>query len=173
MLKNRAFAWILTILIMILSVFIGAYASYAGMRNAAAAAFEREMLPLVNEAMIHAHDMQSIAQNYLSAADITAIGISRIVSEIQATDDPVQIYEQFVLLNRAVWEIYDRLIGGNMTMSGTNRNLAIDSHADFMLMDTILSQMGYNNTAGNFNDALNGGLGFLTRPFISEMPRFD
>jgi len=173
LLKIRAFAWFLAVVIMTLSVVVGALTSYWSMRGDAVAAFEREMMPLVNEAMVHAHDMQSVAQNYLSSADLHTIGISRIVTEIQATNDPAQIYQQFVLLNRGVWEIYDRLIGGNVVMSETNRTLLRNSHADFLQMDTILSQAGYNNTAGVFNDALGSGLGFLVRPVISEMPRFD
>jgi len=173
MLKNKAFAWVIAIIIMMLSVIAGAYTSYMGMRNAAVEAFEREMMPLVNEAMIHAHDMQSIAQNYVSAADIATIGISRIVAEIQAVADPQQVYQQFVLLNRAAWAIYDRLIGDDIAMSDTNRTLLINSHTNFLQMDLILSQAGYNNTAGNFNDTLRNGLGFLVEPFINEMPRFD
>ena len=172
-LKNRVFAWILAVVVMILSVFAGAYTSYSGMRGKAVAAFEREIMPLVNEAMIHAHDMQSVAQNYLSPGDIAIIGVGRIVAEIKAANDPGEIYHHYVLLNRAAWEIYDKLIGSDIVMSDTNRTLAINSHRDFLQMDTILGQAGYNNTAGDFNDVLGGGLGFLVKPFISEMPRFD
>jgi len=173
MLKKRPVAWIVAALVMILSVVAGAFTSFNSMRNDAMAAFDREMIPLVNEAMIAAHDMQSVAQNYMSSADIAVVGIGRIVSEIQATNDPAQIYQQFVLLNRAVWEVYDRLIGGNAVMSDTNRMLLRNSHADFLQMDTILSQAGYNNTAEDFNDRLSGGLGFLVRPVMNELPRFD
>ncbi|MDR2183298.1 MAG: hypothetical protein LBE55_03910 [Clostridiales bacterium] len=173
LLKKRGFAWPLAVLIMILSVVAGAYTSFAGMRGTAMAAFEREMMPIVNQAMIYAHDMQSVAQNYLSSADITTIGISRIVAEIQATDNPAEIYRQFTLLNRGAWEIHDRIIGQNMEISDTNRTLLTNSHADFLQMDLILSHAGYNNTAGAFNDNLARGLGFLVRPVIGEMPRFD
>ena len=173
LLKIRAFAWLVAIVIMLLSVAAGAFTSFNGMRRTAVAAFEREMMPLVNEAMVHAHDMQSVAQNYLSSADIAYIGISRIVAEIQATNDPMRIYQQFVLLNRAADDIHERLIVRNMAISDTSRSLVINSHRNFLQMDTILTQAGYNNTAGDFNAALGRGLGFLVRPVMGEMPRFD
>ena len=173
LLKIRAFAWLVAAVIMILSVFAGAYTSFAGMRNDAMAAFEREMMPLINQAMIHAHDINSVAQNYLDSGEIFTISISRFVAEIQATDDPGEIYEYFVLLNRAVWEIYDTLIGGNMEMADTNRTLVINFHLNFMQMDMLLEQARYNNIAGNFNNTLDRGLGFMIRPFIDKMPRFD
>ena len=178
LLKIRAFAWLVAIVIMLLSVTAGAFTSFNGMRRAAVADFEREMIPLVNEAMIHAHDMQSVAQNYLSSAYIAYIGVSRIVAEIQAEtqarrSEPMRIYQQFVLLNRATWIIYDGLIGGNMEISDTSRTLLTNSHRDFLLIDAILAQAGYNNTAGDFNAALGRGLGFLVRPIMGELPRFD
>ena len=173
LLKMRAFAWFVAVVIMLLSVAAGAFTSFNGMRSTAVAAFEREMMPLVNGAMVHAHDMQSVAQNYLSSADIAYIGVSRIVAEIQATNDPERIYQQFILLNRAAWAIYDRLIGGNMEISETSRTLVTNSHRDFLQMDTILTQAGYNNIAGDFNAALGRGLGFLVRPVMGELPRFD
>ena len=175
LLKNRAFAWFVALVIMILSVIAGAYTSYAAMRGTAVAAFEREMMPLVNQAMVHAHDIQSVALNYLSPAEITTFGIGRHVAEIQATDDPMRIFEHYVLLNRAVWDIYKRLIhtGDFPAMSDTNRTFIINFHADFVQIDLLLYQAGYNNTAEDFNDALGSGLGFLAGPFIGEMPRFD
>ena len=175
LLKNRAFAWFLALVIMILSVAAGAYTSYASMRNTAVAAFEREMMPLVNQAMIHAHDMQSVSQNYLSAAEISVFGIGRHVAEIQATNDPTRIFEHYVLINRAVWDMHELLIetGDFPAMSDTNRRFIINFHADFNQIDLILFQAGYNNIAEDFNNALGSGLGFLVRPFISEMPRFD
>ena len=171
MLKNRVFAWAVTIMVIVLSVFVGAYTSYASMRSVVVAAFESEIIPLVHEAMVPAFNMHVVAQNYLSPSEIAAIGIGRYVENIRNTDNPNQIYRYFVQLNRGVWEIYDRLAA--MEISDRNRNFVISFHADFMMLDLIISQAGYNNTAGNFNDALGGNLGFIVRPFIDEMPRFD
>ncbi|MCL2377078.1 MAG: hypothetical protein FWC76_06760 [Defluviitaleaceae bacterium] len=171
MLKKRPFAWILAVAVMILSVFIGAYTSYAGMRNTAAGAFDAQIMPVVHEAMVPAFRMQQAVSNYLSDAELRAIGIGPIVDEIQATDDPARIYQLFVELNRAVWAIYDRL--DDISPSDANRAIAINSHADFMSLDTIISQAGYNNIARDFNEALGSNLGFLVGPFIDEMPRFD
>jgi len=171
LLKIRAFAWLVAILIMILSVALGAYTSYAGMQSSAAAAFEREMMPIINNAMISAYEMQSAAQNYLSAAELATIGISRIVADIQATDDTAQIYRLFVQLNQAVWTIYDMV--PTLEISDINRGFIINSHGDFMQFDLILSQAGYNNIAADFNARLQSGLGFIVRPIINELPRFD
>jgi hypothetical protein len=173
LLKIRAFAWFVAAVIMILSVFAGALIDYIVMRNDTLAAFEREMMPLINQAMIHAHDMNSVAQSYLGTGEILEIGIGLFVAEIQATDDPDEIYQHHSQLNRAVWAIYDRLIGDTMEMADTNRSLLIDFHRNFMQMDMLLEQARYNSIAENFNNRLEAGLGFMVRPFIGEMPRFD
>ncbi|MCL2573140.1 MAG: hypothetical protein FWE34_01155 [Defluviitaleaceae bacterium] len=173
MFKNKAFAWFLAIFVMMLSVPIGAYTSYAGMRSSTVAAFEREMMPLISQAMVHVHDMGSIAQNYLSGEIIIGKDISRIVSEIQNTSDPMEIYEQFVLLHRAQWSLYDALIGENVEMANTNRNLFMDFHRNFLGLDLLLIQAGYNDAARDFNERLTSGLGFIASPFFNDMPRFD
>ena len=171
MLKNRTFAWAVTLFVMVLSVFFGAYTTYGGMRSTAAAAFRAEIIPLIHEAMVPAFNMQTVAQNYLSPGEIDALAIGRTIEGIQNTDNPDRVYQYFVLLNRAVWEVHDRLIP--MDISDSSRNFIINFHADFMMLDLIISQAGYNNTAREFNDALGAGLGFLVRPIVGEMPRFD
>jgi len=170
-LNNRSFAWILAIIVMVLSVFIGAYTSYAGMRSTTTGAFEAQIVPVVHEAIVPAFRMQQAVQGYLSDIEIRAIGIGRIVDDIQATDDPTLIYQLFVELNRAVWAVYDGL--DDMDISDASRAIAINSHADFMSLDAIISRAGYNNIARDFNETLGSNLGFLVRPFIDEMPRFD
>ena len=171
MLKNRAFAWVMAVAVMALSVFAGVYTTYAGMRNAALSGFHGEVVPIVHEAMVPAFNMQRVAESYLSDAEVRAIGIGRIVSDIQAADDPARIYDLFTELNRGVWAVYDRL--ADMEISDANRTLLINFHADFMAFDRILSRAGYNNTARDFNEALDSNLGFLVRPFIGDLPRFD
>ena len=171
MLKNRKIASIITAALMVMSVFLGAWTSYNSMRSDAQVAFDTEIIPLIHEAMVPAFNMQTVAQNYLSQSDMNNIPIGRIVGDIQNTDNAADIYNLFVQLNRGVWAIYDRL--ENVDMSDVNRNFITGFHTDFMELDWIISRSVYNNIAEEFNTSLGSNLGFLVRPFMGEMPRFD
>jgi len=171
MLKNRAFAWILTMVVMVLAVFVGVYTTYSSMRNTAVRAFESEVIPTIHQTMMPAFDMHVVAQHYLSPSELAAIGIERIVEDIQSTSNPNRIYQYFVLLNRGVYAIYDRL--AEMDVSDRNQDFINRFLGDFEMLDLIISQAGYNNTAEEFNNALGRNLGFIVRLFIGEMPRFD
>ena len=171
MLKNRGVAWGLTILAAVLSVFFGANISFARMRAVPAAAFEVQIIPIVHQAMVPAFNMQTVAQGYLNASEINSIGISSIVENIQNSNEPKLVEQNFINLNRAVWALYDRL--EKIELSEQNRGFIRAFHADFIELDLILSQAAYNTLAAEFNEALGKNLGFLAEPFIGRMPRFD
>ena len=168
---KRKTAWIVTILLMIFSIFAGAFTSYTSLRRNSMTAFNNEILPTVHQALIPAHDLHTLASRHLDSSIINNIGIPQIVNLIQNTEDPLEIYTQFVYLNRAVWEIYDLLESRDMELN--DRNLITTMHANFMGFDLILSLSPYNTLAHDFNNALENNLGFLVSIFIDEMPIFD
>jgi len=169
--NKRKTAWIITILLIILSIFAGAFTSYTSLRRESMAAFQDEILPTVRQALVPAHDLHTLASRHLDGNTINSIGIPQIVNSIQNTENPIETYTQFVYLNRAVWEIYDML--EHMAIEAGDRNLITALHANFMGLDLILSLSPYNALAHNFNDTLGNNLGFLIRVFIDEMPIFD
>jgi len=175
MLKNKQVAWSVTVVVMILSVFIGATGHYRRLQADAQAAFDEQIMPALNEAMVPAFNMQTVAANYLSAADIDRIGVATIVDNLRDSNghgsNPRDIFDLYIDLNRAVWAIYDRLAA--VDMSEQNRTFITNFHAAFNGWDVVLTVAGYNNIAADFNAALQTNLGFIARPFVGVMPRFD
>lgn len=168
---SRKKAWVVTAVIMVLAVFLGAWGSFGAKRRDVVEAFEAEILPHIERALIPAFNVQTVAANYLSQPQIFAFDIGRIVRDIQEAEDPLDVYKYYVKLNQAIWDVAELL--ESMGMSETNRGLINNFHRNFNEIDLILSQSGYNNAAGEFNAARGGNLGFLVRFVVDEMPRFD
>ncbi|MCL2235079.1 MAG: hypothetical protein FWB98_01395 [Defluviitaleaceae bacterium] len=169
--NSRGFAWVVAVIIGVAGFFVGTFLSFNTMRSEGAEAFQREAMPPINRAMESAFNIQTIAGRYLDLREIESIGISQIVQNIQNAENEADIADYYVSLNRAVWAIYDILATIEMTQD--NRSLHGRYHANFLEQDFVLSVSAYNNTAVEFNETLNGGLGFLMRPFLGLLPRFD
>ncbi|MCL2621018.1 MAG: hypothetical protein FWD97_08825, partial [Defluviitaleaceae bacterium] len=167
-LKNPSIAWVISIILMVAGLFAGTFISFNNMRSDAQATFDQEIMPTIGLAMEFAWNVQIIAGRYLT---IESDVITEVTQNIQSTNDPSEIFTYYVELNRGVWAIYDRLATVDMVMA--NRNLHGRYHDDFMEQDLRLSQSAFNRTSAEFNETLSSGLGFLVRPVISYLPRFD
>ncbi|MCL2855408.1 MAG: hypothetical protein FWE21_07305 [Defluviitaleaceae bacterium] len=170
-LKNPTTAWIITAVVIIAGLFIGTFLSFNSQRNMAGDVFEAQVQPVIHRAMEFAFNIQTIAGRYLPMSDMERIAISSIVEDIREADDERDIFDHYVQLNRAVWAIYDRLSG--IEMSPENRGLHARYHSNFMEQDLRLSQSPFNRYAEEFNETLDSGLGFIVRPVINHLPRFD
>jgi len=170
-LKNRKVAWGITACVVALSVFLGAWSSYSGARGDIADVFEDEIAPLVSQALVPAFNVQTLAANYLNATEIAGFGISSIVDDIQAANNPLDIHRHYNRLYTAVRGVYDHL--ATLETSETNQNFINNYLRNFLEIDLIMHQAGYNNLAREFNTALGQNLGPLVRIVVSEMPVFE
>ena len=172
-LENRKLAAVVTAIVMALGLFLGSWGSFAAMRRDVAEVFDAEIMPHMERSIVAAFNVHTVAANYLSAPEIARFDIAGIVANIQNEDEPARVYEHYLALYNAVWDVYEML--QNRNISDTNRNFINNYHRNFLEVDLILRQAGYNRDAGNFNEALTGGgnLGFLARLVVDEMPRFD
>jgi len=170
---NRKIAAVITVFVMAAGLFFGTWGSFAAMRRDVAAIFGTEIMPHMERAIVAAFNVHTVAANYLTAQEIARFDIAGIVTNIQNDDDPVQIYEHYFALYNAVWDVHEMLI--NRNVSDANRNFINNYHRNFIEVDLILRQAGYNRIAGDFNETLVGGgnLGVLARFVVDEMPRFD
>lgn len=170
-LKNSSIAWVVSIALVVVGLFAGAFTSFNNMRNAAQNTFDQEIMPTVSLAMEFAFNVQTIAGRYLTQTEIESIGVTAIAQNIQSVNEPGEIFTYYVDLNRAVWAIYDRL--ALMDMEASTQTLHQRYHSNFLEQDLRLSQSTYNQEAEGFNETINSGLGFLVRPIIRDLPRFD
>ncbi|MCL2354241.1 MAG: hypothetical protein FWC69_06415 [Defluviitaleaceae bacterium] len=170
-LANTKVAWAITSVVAVFSLFLGALTTYNRMRRDIEESFMEATLPIINQASLFAFNIQTISAPYLTADEIERIDIPNIVQNIQNADSVDEIFRYYVYLNRAVWYIYD--IYPQKGFSDESIGFLYVYHLNFAEQDRRLTLSPYNAEALRFNEALHRGLGFLARPFVSYLPRFD
>jgi len=170
-LANTKVAWVITLVMAVFGLFLGVLTTYSRMRRDIEENFVETALPIISQASVFAFNIQTISAPYLTSSEIESIDISNIVQNIQNADDVDEIFRYYIYLNRAVWYIYD--IYPQRNFSDDSMGFLYVYHLNFVEQDRRLALSPYNAEALRFNEALHRGLGFLARPFISYLPRFD
>jgi len=163
--KNRKTAWCITAVIMAIGLVFGTVMTFNNKRQDGLAAFEEQIMPQIERAVVAAFNVRTVTSAYQSRPfDITAI---------QAAEHPVDVFRYYEQLYHDVWDVFEGM--ENVNMSDTNRNFLNIYHRNFVEIDLILSQAGYNRIAEEFNNARdsNSNLSIIARPFVGVLPRFD
>jgi len=154
-----------------LGIFLGAVTSYSSMRNRVEFMFARDIVPMIEETVVFAFNVQTVGAANLSPFEIDQIGIMNIVRDIKGANRANEIHKHYGYLFMAVHEVNDRLAA--MTIPEANRELLETHFMNFSVQSAMLFLSDYNRFAARFNDGLNENFGPLVSWVVKDMPRFD
>ena len=164
MLKNRRFAWAVTVGVIVLSIFVGVITTYMGKRNEVAEAFYTQILPVVDRAANSRNDLLRLEEQYLDTR-------SDIIFRSVTVRDPDEVHALYLQILQSFENLVSRL--DEVEMSNALQDFYAGVYVNFREHTMIIRQAEYNLLAADFNRSFNQNLGFIARPFVRDLPIFE
>jgi len=163
MLRNRVVAWLITIIVMIIGLFLGSYMSFRHMRSQVVEVFHAEVVPIFNEQLQMLYNMRTLyllnAPDTQESRDFIEWHVNWVIDTAPRDWETLDfIWNEMIL--RPASELYERAAG--LDLSENDARLMRSLLTDIDELVTVMSQAGYNALAQEFNDKTWRGLGFLT-----------
>jgi len=169
MLKNRGTAWLISIVIMIVSVPLGATLSFRSMRADVVEVFRAEAEPLLWEQLQMVHNIMMIYEMNANTPETwPRERVERLQTGIERADPHILNTGSDDGAVVAASRIREH---ANNLGIGTNESLRINSFmTDIEELQLILRQSDYNRLAREFNEATWRGLGHIA--IVRRLPEF-